>query len=345
MSIWQRLFGRSMAAPRPGPGPTRPPAGIPVASIGTPPPAARPGPAIVPPEPGAGSRVLRAGMQGADVAKLQRIVGVPADGDFGPRTAGAVVHWQAEHGLVGDGVVGPATWLAMGIEGDAPAVFVAPPLPPGELSAQVLRVLVGLRLEGGAQCLDPAGWTAVLVPHMHAAGITSPLDLAGFLPNVVHETGGLRMLSECLHYTTPASICSTWPGRFPTYESAMPFKRNAYALAERVYGGRMGNGPEGSGDGFRFRGAGCYQTTGLANFIALVPIMGGPVERLPDKLRERDGAARAACLYWQQGPFRGMAARREWRAIRLTGNGGTIGMDHVLALTNQTLQLLEAADA
>ena len=53
--------------------------------------------------------------RGGGVRALQRVVGVPADGVFGPGTEAAVKRWQRRHGLVADGVVGPQTRSAMGL--------------------------------------------------------------------------------------------------------------------------------------------------------------------------------------------------------------------------------------
>ena len=58
---------------------------------------------------------LRLGMVSADVAVWQRVLGVTADGDFGPATDAATRAWQVAHGLTADGVVGPKTWASAGV--------------------------------------------------------------------------------------------------------------------------------------------------------------------------------------------------------------------------------------
>jgi putative chitinase len=60
-----------------------------------------------------GTRTLRKGMQGDDVKKMQKALGVAADGDFGFGTQTAVKKWQTKNGLVADGIVGPATQAKM----------------------------------------------------------------------------------------------------------------------------------------------------------------------------------------------------------------------------------------
>lgn len=56
---------------------------------------------------------LREGMQGPDVKRLQTMLGLQADGKFGPKTKAAVMAIQKLKGLVDDGVAGPATWSAL----------------------------------------------------------------------------------------------------------------------------------------------------------------------------------------------------------------------------------------
>ena len=61
--------------------------------------------------PGGFSRVtIREGSRGAAVQEWQRVLGVTADGVFGPETKARTVDWQRKHGLADDGIVGPATW-------------------------------------------------------------------------------------------------------------------------------------------------------------------------------------------------------------------------------------------
>lgn len=79
-----------------------------------------------------------------------------------------------------------------------------------------------------------------------------------------HETGGAMIpRTENLNYTSAARLCAVWPKRFPTVASAQPYVRNPQALAELVYGGRLGNAHP--GDGWRFRGMGLVQSTGRDN--------------------------------------------------------------------------------
>lgn len=68
-----------------------------------------PGPASTPTSP----RTLRIGASGMDVERVQRAIGVTADGTYGPRTEAAVKEWQRAHGLDADGVFGANSWAAL----------------------------------------------------------------------------------------------------------------------------------------------------------------------------------------------------------------------------------------
>nr|WP_312826019.1 chitinase [Brucella anthropi] len=85
------------------------------------------------------------------------------------------------------------------------------------------------------------------------------------LATAFHETGGkMQPVAENLNYTTAAQIRKTWPSRFGTVAAAQPYVRNPQALANKVYGGRMGNSR--SNDGWLYRGRGLVQITGRDNY-------------------------------------------------------------------------------
>jgi peptidoglycan hydrolase-like protein with peptidoglycan-binding domain len=75
---------------------------------------------------GTGGSALKSGAAGNTVVALQRALGVPADGAFGPITRRAVRRFQRAHGLTVDGIAGPATLGALGITASAPTKTSAP---------------------------------------------------------------------------------------------------------------------------------------------------------------------------------------------------------------------------
>ena len=82
-----------------------------------------------------------------------------------------------------------------------------------------------------------------------------------------HETNAaMQPVRENLNYTSASRIRKTWPSRFPTDDSARPYVKQPKALAIKVYGGRLGNAPYPSEDGWTYRGDGLPQLTGKANF-------------------------------------------------------------------------------
>ncbi len=60
--------------------------------------------------------ILKKGMSGAPVKRLQEKLGISADGIFGPGTAKALQEFQKSAGLTADGIAGPDTFTALGLE-------------------------------------------------------------------------------------------------------------------------------------------------------------------------------------------------------------------------------------
>jgi cell wall-associated NlpC family hydrolase len=122
------------------------------------------------------SPTLRQGARGPAVATLQRLLRVPADGRFGPRTRAAVVTFQRTHRLTADGVVGPRTWRALGA---APAV-AAPRTP--RVSRSSARVGLGARVV--AEAARHQGQ-----PYVYGASGPAAFDCSGFVQYVYSRVG------------------------------------------------------------------------------------------------------------------------------------------------------------
>lgn len=103
---------------------------------------------------------------------------------------------------------------------------------------------------------------------MDKFGITNPLRLAHFLAQCSHESGEFKLFRENLNYSADG-LKKVFPKYFPTDALANAYARQPEKIANRVYGNRMGNGDELSGEGFKFRGRGYIQLTGKDNYKAL----------------------------------------------------------------------------
>ncbi len=155
------------------------------------------------------------------------------------------------------------------------------------------------------------------------AGINTPIRLRHFFARVCVETGGLRTLEENLNYSA-ARMTQVWPKRFPTIAAAKPYANNPAMLAEKVYGGRLGNNKP--GDGWAFRGSGLLQDTGRDNFEEVEAITGMPVASQPDLLRTFPGALQGATLFWKSRSINARADRNDTTGVCKAVNGGTTGL-------------------
>ena len=103
----------------------------------------------------------------------------------------------------------------------------------------------------------------------------SPNRAAHFFAQTAHESGGFKAFSENLNYGAKG-LRGIFRKYFPTDALARAYERQPKKIANRVYGNRMGNGPESSGEGFAFRGRGALQLTGKFNYQAFSDYIGRP---------------------------------------------------------------------
>jgi putative chitinase len=116
---------------------------------------------------------------------------------------------------------------------------------------------------------------------------------------------------------------------FPTEASAAAYARQPAKIASKVYGGRMGNGPESTGEGYKFRGRGYIQLTGKENYTAFGKSIGEDIISNPDVVASKYALLSAAWFFSKNGLHR-MAdeGSSDQVVTKITKrvNGGTIGL-------------------
>lgn len=176
-----------------------------------------------------------------------------------------------------------------------------------------------------------------LTASMQKWGINTPLRQAAFLGQIAHESGLLRYVEENLNYTAER-LRTLWPKRFPTIQVAREHAHNPEKTAERVYGGRMGN--KSPGDGYKYRGRGLKQLTGLENYLAYMLDTGADVVARPELVSQPELAADSAAWFWSKNRLSGYADRRDWPGLTKAINGGHLGLTERVKLTERALKVL-----
>lgn len=173
-----------------------------------------------------------------------------------------------------------------------------------------------------------AQWYGPLCDILPKYGITTKLRVAGWLSQCGHESGDFKFVQENLNYGAKG-LLGVFPKYFPSQQLAESYERKPEMIANKVYGGRMGNGPEASGDGWKFRGRGLIQVTGKENYTKCSQALYGNTVLLenPDILSEVDGAIRSACWYWNSRSLNADADKGDVMALTRKINGGTHGLD------------------
>lgn len=158
--------------------------------------------------------------------------------------------------------------------------------------------------------------------------IDTPLRLSHFLAQCGHESAGFKAVQENLNYGAKG-LLGIFKKYFPTEAKALQYERKPEKIANLVYGSRMGNGDEASGDGYKFRGRGYIQLTGKSNYIAFGKAINEDIAANPDLVATKYPLLSAA-WFWSSNGLNTIADKGadDTSIIAATKrvNGGTIGL-------------------
>ncbi len=155
--------------------------------------------------------------------------------------------------------------------------------------------------------------------------INTPQRIAMFVAQCAHESGNFRVLKENLNYRAE-SLTKVWPRYFPNLDIAKQYAHKQEAIANRAYANRMGNGPEESGDGWRYCGRGLIQLTGKDNYTRFAISIETPVEEIPAYLGTFEGAVQSACWFWETNNLNQWCDQGDVMTVTKKINGGTLGL-------------------
>lgn len=174
-------------------------------------------------------------------------------------------------------------------------------------------------------------------PHINAAmkefGISSPADQAMFIAQVGHESGGFTRLVENLNYASGTLVLTFGTHRI-TAQQATALGRTAIqpanqrAIANLVYGGEWGRknlGNQAAGDGWKYRGRGLKQITGLSNYRRCGQALKLDLVTYPEWLEQDGYAARSAAWFYVSHGC--LLYSGDVERVTLIINGGKNGID------------------
>ena len=169
--------------------------------------------------------------------------------------------------------------------------------------------------------------------------INTPKRQAAFIGQCAHESNNFKSLEENLNYK-PESLMRVWPSRFPDLATAMKYAHDPIKIANKVYGGRMGNGPEESGDGAKYHGRGLIQLTGKESYDNCGKAIGVDLINQPGLLAQPDLAAMSAGWFWNKKGLNALADAGDYETMTKRINGGLLGLDDRKAKIAKALQVL-----
>lgn len=165
-----------------------------------------------------------------------------------------------------------------------------------------------------------------IVDGLNASAMLNTIPrMAGFLAQAAHESGQFRQVRENLNYSAEGLLRTF--GKYFTPELAAQYARKPEKIGSRVYANRMGNGPEITGEGFKYRGRGFFQITGKENYTVCGASMGVDLLTTPEVLERTKPALASALWFWNSRNLNRYADANDIRGMTKAINGGYNGLD------------------
>jgi putative chitinase len=161
-------------------------------------------------------------------------------------------------------------------------------------------------------------------------GINTKNRIAGFLAQCAVESSEFNVLEENLNYGAQG-LMSTWKSKFPTIDIANQYARQPEKIANYVYANKLGNGPESSGEGWKFRGHGAIQLTGKDAWLLFAKFKGISLDQALELTKTLEGAVVSGCYYWNSRNINAAADADDIKKMTMLVNGPAL-----LALDKRT---------
>jgi len=191
----------------------------------------------------------------------------------------------------------------------------------------------------GVSATDADKYLPFLNMTMLKREINTPVRQAMFLSQLAHESGNFRFVVENLNYSADA-LRRVFGKYFPTEALATEYARQPEKIANRVYANRMGNGDEASGDGWKYRGRGLIQLTGLNNYASFAMQADNNALIEPDLVAQPELAVDSAGWFWATNRLNQLSDTGDVKAVTRRINGGFNGLADREAKYNKLLVML-----
>jgi putative chitinase len=160
---------------------------------------------------------------------------------------------------------------------------------------------------------------------------------AAFIAQCGHESGSFTVLTENLNYSAEG-LYNTFSKYFASIQAAKPFERQPEKIANKVYGGRMGNNT--TGEGWKFRGRGFIQLTGKENYTKCGKSIGVDLVANPDYVSTIEGAIKSALWFWNSNGLNVFADKEDLVGMTKKINGGTKGLEERKEFYHRAVKVL-----